>query len=239
MIIFPAIDLRGGNCVRLVQGRKEEMTVYSSDPARMARFFADQGASWLHVVDLDGAFEGLPKNIECLKAITREVDIPVQFGGGLRTLDAVESALEAGASRVVIGTRALEDPDFMLFLLNELGPAKVALGIDARDGMVATSGWQETSKTDAVSLSQTMARMGAEVAVYTDISRDGLLQGPNFEETEKMVRESGMRIVAAGGVTTLEDIRRLAALGVEGAIIGKALYEGKIDLAEVLAAVGG
>ncbi|MGE5381025.1 MAG: HisA/HisF-related TIM barrel protein, partial [Methylocystaceae bacterium] len=187
MIIYPAVDLREGKCVRLVQGRKEDMTVYSNDPVGMAIYWADQGACWLHVVDLDGAFEGHPRNLDTVQAIAQAVDIKIQFGGGMRNLEDVYRALDAGAKRVIIGTRAVEDPDFMLFLLNELGSDKIILGLDAIDGMVAVEGWEKKSSIGVVDFAQTAARMGAATAVYTDVARDGLLRGPNYEGIKRMV----------------------------------------------------
>lgn len=238
MIVFPAIDLRDGKCVRLVQGRKEDMTIYSNDPAGMAIYWADQGAQWLHVVDLDGAFEGRPRNLDKLAAIVKAVDVKVQFGGGMRTLDDVGRALDTGAERVIIGTRAVEDPEFLLFLLNELGPEKVVLGLDAINGMVALEGWEKKSEIGAVEFAQTAARLGATTAIYTDIARDGLLQGPNFVGVERMTEQSGLSIIASGGIAGLDDIRRLKSIGVEGAITGKAIYEGRLQLKEALAAAG-
>lgn len=238
MIIFPAVDLRDGKCVRLVQGRKEDMTVYSNDPVGMAIYWADQGASWLHVVDLDGAFEGRPRNLAKVQAIAQAMDINIQFGGGMRTLDDVERALEAGAKRIIIGTRAIEDPEFLLFLLNELGPERIILGLDAIDGMLAIEGWEKKSDIGAVEFAQTAARLGATTAIYTDVARDGLLQGPNFDGIQRMVEESGLKIIASGGIASLDDIKRLNSIGVVGAITGKAIYEGRLDLKQALAVAG-
>lgn len=238
MIVFPAVDLRDGKCVRLVQGRKEDMTVYSNDPVGMAIYWADQGARWLHVVDLDGAFEGRPRNLDKVQAIAQAVDVKIQFGGGMRTLDDVERAMEAGAHRVVIGTRAVEDPEFLLYLLNELGPERIILGLDAIDGMIAVEGWEKKSDIAAVEFAQTAARLGATTAIYTDVARDGLLQGPNFEGIKHMVAESGLSIIASGGIASLDDIKRLHNMGVAGAITGKAIYEGRLELKEALVLAG-
>lgn len=237
MIIYPAIDLKEGQCVRLVQGRAEDKTVYSQNPGQVARDFQEQGAAFLHVVDLDGAFEGRPANLEAIKAIARAISIPFQVGGGLRTRDNVVTLLEAGANRVIIGTRAVKAPEFIGELIAEFGPERIVLGIDARNGMVATEGWVETSSLKATELGCKMKVMGVIHSVFTDVSRDGLLQGPNLDSIKEMALNTGLKIIASGGVSTLENIRQLKgleSLGVSGAIIGKALYEGKIILSEVL-----
>lgn len=239
MIIYPAIDLKDGQCVRLVQGKKEDKTVYSDSPGQVARSFQEQGAGYLHVVDLDGAFEGGPRNLKAIMEIAMSIKIPFQVGGGLRTQDDVERLLNIGASRVIIGTRAVENAAFMEDLLKRFGPKKIVLGIDARDGMVAVEGWVQESKLQALEFGKIMRKMGVETAVYTDISRDGLLQGPNLASIEKMARNTKLKIIASGGVSTVENIkalRKLETLGVSGAIIGKSLYEGKITLQEALKA---
>lgn len=237
MIIYPAIDLKDGQCVRLVQGRAEEKTVYSHNPASVARSFQEQGAAFLHVVDLDGAFKGQPANLEAIRAIAGAISIPFQVGGGLRTRENVVSLLEAGANRVIIGTRAVKSPEFIAELMAEFGSGRIVLGIDARDGMVATEGWVETSTLKATELGRRMKELGIMNAVYTDVSRDGLLQGPNLDSIREMALETGLKIIASGGVSSLDNIRQLKDmedLGVSGAIIGKALYEGKIILSEAL-----
>lgn len=237
MIIYPAIDLKEGHCVRLVQGRAEDKTVYSQNPARVARGFEEQGAAFLHVVDLDGAFEGRPANLEAIRAIAGAISIPFQVGGGLRTMENVLTLLKAGAHRVIIGTRAVKAPEFIAELVARFGPERIVLGIDARDGMVATEGWVETSALKATELGRRMKELGIVNAVYTDVSRDGLLQGPNIESIRDMALKTGLKIIASGGVSSLENIRQLKGmegLGVSGAIIGKALYEGKIILGEAL-----
>jgi phosphoribosylformimino-5-aminoimidazole carboxamide ribotide isomerase len=237
MIIYPAIDLKEGQCVRLVQGRAEAKTVYSQNPARVARGFEEQGAVFLHVVDLDGAFEGRPANLEAIRAIAGAISIPFQVGGGLRTRENVLELLQAGANRVIIGTRAVKSPEFMADLMAEFGPERIVLGVDARNGMVATEGWVETSSLKAAELGRRMKKLGIINAVYTDVSRDGLLQGPNLDSIREMALETGLKIIASGGVSSMENIRQLKGmeeLGVSGAIIGKALYEGKIILSEAL-----
>jgi phosphoribosylformimino-5-aminoimidazole carboxamide ribotide isomerase len=242
MIIFPAIDLKEGQCVRLVQGKAENKTVYSSDPASMAQSFQDQGAEWLHIVDLDGAFQGRSGNLATIKQIAARITIPFQVGGGLRQQEDVENLLEMGASRVIIGTRAVTSPDFIEALLLRFGPKKIILGLDARDGMVAIEGWVEKSSLQALDFARQMQRLGVQTAIYTDVSRDGLLQGPNLDAIQQMAELSGLKIIASGGVSTADDIRQLKemeSLGVSGAIIGKALYDGKIALQDALQAAQG
>ena len=242
MIIFPAIDLKDGQCVRLVQGKADQQTVYSSTPADVARSFQRQGARWLHIVDLDGAFQGKPSNIKAIEAIADAVTIPFQVGGGLRSQSDVEKLLKAGASRVIIGTRAVEGPDFVKQLLDEFGNEKIVLGLDAKDGKVAVKGWVETVELTAVDLGKQMRELGIRTAVYTDVSRDGLLAGPNLEMTRQVAIETGLFIIASGGISSVEHIRSIEAMeshGVAGAIIGKALYEGKISVAQALEAANG
>lgn len=239
MIIYPAIDLKEGKCVRLVQGRAEDQTVYSQNPADMARSFENQGAGYLHVVDLDGAFGGSPANLPAIRAIAAAVQIPFQVGGGLRDRESVLKLLKSGASRVIIGTRAAAEPEFVADLLAEFGADKIVVGIDAREGMVATRGWVETSSLTAVEFGRNMKNLGVQLAICTDVAKDGLLQGPNLQFIREMAQLTGLRIIASGGVSTTDNIRQLQAMehmGVGGAIIGKALYEGRISLAEALRA---
>lgn len=225
--------------MRLVQGRKEEQTVYSDSPASQARLFEEEGAQYLHIVDLDGAFEGGPRNLKAIQAIAAAVNIPFQVGGGLRTREDVERLLAIGASRVIIGTRAVKSPEFMEELLGCIGPARIVVGIDARDGMVAIEGWVEKSSLHATEFGRSMRELGIENAVFTDVSRDGLLNGPNLASIEEMAKCSGLKIIASGGVSSVENIKALKemeGLGVSGAIVGKALYEKKITLGAALAA---
>ena len=239
MIIYPAIDLKDGQCVRLVQGKKEDKTVYSDTPGQVALSFQEQGAEFLHVVDLDGAFEGEPRNLKAITEIARSIKIPFQVGGGLRTRGDVERLLAIGASRVIIGTRAVKNAAFIEELLKHYGPQKIVLGIDARDGMVAIEGWVEESSLQALEFGEIMRKMGVETAIYTDISRDGLLQGPNLAAIEKMARTTKLKIIASGGISTAQNIKALKSmenLGVCGAIVGKALYDQKITLPEALSA---
>lgn len=242
MIIYPAIDLKEGQCVRLVQGKAENKTVYSSDPGSMAASFQSQGAEWLHVVDLDGAFEGRPKNTEAIKQIAAQLKIPFQVGGGLRRKEDVENVLALGAARVIIGTRAVTSPAFMEELLAAFGPDKIVLGLDARDGMVAIEGWVEKSSLQVLDFAKSMKSLGIKTVIYTDVSRDGLLQGPNLDSIRLLAEQSGLQVIASGGVSSVDNIVKLKAMessGVTGAIIGKAIYDGKISLAEALAAAKG
>ncbi|MGI5920384.1 MAG: 1-(5-phosphoribosyl)-5-[(5-phosphoribosylamino)methylideneamino]imidazole-4-carboxamide isomerase [Syntrophomonadaceae bacterium] len=239
MIIYPAIDLKDGQCVRLVQGKAENKTVYSDAPGQIARSFQEQGAQWLHVVDLDGAFTGSPSNMKAISDIASSIDIPFQVGGGLRTRADVERILQLGAARVIIGTQAAASPDFVRELLDEFGASKIVLGLDARDGMVAVRGWVENSGLPALEFGQKMKDLGFETAIFTDVSRDGLLGGPNLNSTADLARTSGLKVIASGGVSSIANIKALKQLepsGVCGAIIGKAIYDGKLTLAEALAA---
>ncbi len=239
MIIYPAIDLKDGQCVRLVQGRADAKTVYSDIPAQMASSFEKQGAGYLHVVDLDGAFTGSPQNAAAIEAIAASINIPFQVGGGLRSVDDVHRVLKLGAARAIVGTRAVKSPDFVKELLDRFGPEKIVLGIDAREGMVAVEGWVETSALSAMEFGHSMKSMGIATCVFTDISRDGLLTGPNLESTRQMAEQTGLKIIASGGVSSPQNIKDLKAIepfGVVGAIIGKALYDGKINLPEALRA---
>ena len=240
MLVIPAIDLRDGACVRLRQGRKEQVTRYEGNPAEVARAFAGQGAEWLHVVDLDGAFtEDHSRNRQVLKMIVAAIGIPVQFGGGLRSQRDVEQAIDLGAARVVIGTLAVESPEIVEQLIAGFGSDRVAVGIDARNGRVRTRGWEKGEAVEAVELAQRVARAGVRRIIYTDIARDGMLDGPNLEETCEIARRSGLSVTASGGVSSLEDIKRLKQaepFGVDSVIVGRAIYEGRFTVAEALGA---
>jgi phosphoribosylformimino-5-aminoimidazole carboxamide ribotide isomerase len=240
LIIFPAIDLRGGRVVRLRQGDPAAETAYADDPTAVARRWAEAGAAWLHVVNLDGALQtdAAEINLRCLAAIRRAVDLPIQFGGGLRTLDEIELALEAGATRVVLGTAAVRQPALVAAAIDRCGAARIVVGIDARDGRVAVQGWQEVAEVDAHDLARRMAEMGVVRIVYTDIRRDGMLSGVNVQVTTELAAAASVKVIASGGVRDLDDVRALKAhvgQGVEGVIIGQALYRGAIDLAAALA----
>lgn len=238
-VIYPAIDIRGGKCVRLVQGDYGRETVYNENPLEVAKSWEAQGGSFIHLVDLDGAKAGHPVNDELIGQIARSVQVPVQVGGGLRTLEDVKRLLSLGVSRVIIGTAAIEDREFTEAVLGTYGD-KVAIGIDARNGFVATRGWLETSEVQAEELAKQLAAKGAETFIFTDISRDGMMQGPNVEAIVSLAKASGRTVIASGGVTVQDDLLSLAAhadQGVGGAIVGKALYTGSIDLAQALLAI--
>lgn len=234
MLIYPAIDLRGGQCVRLRQGDYAQETVFGADPGAMARRWVDQGAEYLHLVDLDGAREGKPVNGPSVQAIVRASGVPCQLGGGLRQESHLEEALAWGVARVILGTRALQDPAWCEAMSRRF-PGRVALGIDARNGRVAVSGWLETSGVSALDFARRMADWPLAAIIYTDISKDGMLEGPNLEATAELAAAVPMPVIASGGVTTLEDIGRLASKKLAGAIVGRALYEGRLDLAAAIA----
>ncbi|MGQ9557778.1 MAG: 1-(5-phosphoribosyl)-5-[(5-phosphoribosylamino)methylideneamino]imidazole-4-carboxamide isomerase [Desulfurispora sp.] len=241
MLVIPAIDLREGRCVRLVEGRLDAETVYSDDPVAMAAAWQAQGARWLHVVDLDGAFAGKPKNLEVIREIICSVQIPVQVGGGIREMGAIEELLALGAGRVILGTVAIYRPELVQEACRRFGE-RVLVGIDARDGKVAIEGWGVTAQKDALELALEMKKIGVSRIVFTDIWRDGKLVGPNLQAIADLARASGLKIIASGGVSTLEDIvavKGLAPLGVEAVIVGKALYAGTVTLAQALAAAAG
>ncbi|GIQ67455.1 1-(5-phosphoribosyl)-5-[(5-phosphoribosylamino)methylideneamino]imidazole-4-carboxamide isomerase [Xylanibacillus composti] len=238
-VIYPAIDIRGGKCVRLIQGDYAQETVYHDSPSAVAKDWEAQGASWIHLVDLDGAKAGQPVNEETIAEIASAVQVPVQVGGGLRSMAAVEKLLQAGVQRVILGTAAIEDQAFVEEALAKHAD-RVAIGIDARDGYVATRGWLETSEVKAEELAKALADKGAETFIFTDISRDGMMQGPNVEAIVRLAQVSGRSVIASGGVSRLEDLERLAGYaseGVSGAIVGKALYTGAIQLDLALAAL--
>jgi phosphoribosylformimino-5-aminoimidazole carboxamide ribotide isomerase len=233
VLILPAIDIRGGQCVRLRQGDYSQETVFGSDPAVVARRWVAQGASYLHLVDLDGAKQGRLVNEASVRAIVAAVNVPCQLGGGLRIESDIAEALRWGVERVIIGTKALKDPKWFHAVTREF-PGRIVLGIDARDGLVATEGWLETSQRPAVDLARQCTQLPLSAIIYTDISRDGMLEGPNIDGLRQMVETVDVPIIASGGVTTLEDIKRLTQLRLAGCIIGRALYEGRIDLAQAL-----
>lgn len=235
MEIIPAIDIRGGKAVRLYQGDFARETVFAEDPVQMARHWVALGAPRLHVVDLDGAREGRPVHLGIVAALCAAVEVPVQVGGGLRTLEALQEARAAEAHRLVLGTAALREPDLVRRACDLFGDA-VVVSIDAREGWAAAGGWREASQTRAADLLGEMELLGVARFIYTDIARDGTLEGPNLEALREVLARARMPVIASGGVSTLDDIRRLAALGVEGAIVGQALYTGRIELPAALAA---
>lgn len=238
MDLFPAIDLRGGNVVRLLQGDYEKMTVYGDDPAAVARDFHCRGARNLHVVDLDGAKDGKLTNLPAVRAIVEAAPLFVEVGGGIRDEDRIRRYLDLGAGRVILGTVALRDPDFTAKMAQKYGD-KLAVGVDAREGKVAVSGWLETSSRDSVDFVRELARMGVHTVIYTDISRDGAMQGTNLDIYRTLCAIGGVGIVASGGISAADELPRLAEAGCAGAIIGKAIYTGAIPLEAALAAVGG
>jgi phosphoribosylformimino-5-aminoimidazole carboxamide ribotide isomerase len=235
--VIPAIDLRDGRCVRLVQGDYDRETVFSDDPIAVARRWAEEGAPRLHIVDLDGAREGRPVNDEIVRGIIEAVDLPVQVAGGVRDLGAVEGWLAAGAERVVLGTAALRDPDLVAEACRRHGE-RIVVSIDARDGVVAVEGWREATSEQAEALLPRLAALGVQRFVYTDIARDGTLTSPNFEAIEALVGATKAAVIASGGVAEVAHLVRLAELGAEGAIVGLALYDGRLALPEALSAVG-
>ncbi|NWG21598.1 MAG: 1-(5-phosphoribosyl)-5-[(5-phosphoribosylamino)methylideneamino]imidazole-4-carboxamide isomerase [Chloroflexi bacterium] len=236
MQIIPAIDIKDGRCVRLYQGNFQRATVYDDDPVAVARRWVEQGASRLHLVDLDGARSGRPVHADVIGAIVRSVQVPVQLGGGLRTEAAVASALALGVARVILGTAAVNEPDLVARLVQRFGDA-IVVGVDARDGRVATEGWTDVAALRAADLVEQVAALGVRRVIYTDISRDGTLSEPNVAATAALVRPGGPAIIASGGISAIDHLRRLAAVGVEGAIIGRALYTGDLSLPEALAAL--
>src|SRR5262249_48529211 len=236
MQVFPAIDLRGGQCVRLQQGDYAQETVFGADPAAMARRWVSEGATFLHIVDLDGAKAGQPVNEPSIRAIVESSGVPCQLGGGLRSEEHIAKALGWGLSRVVIGTKALQSPAWLEGVCKQF-PDKIVLGIDAKNGRVATQGWLEVSDVGAIELAKRFQHLPLAAIVYTDISRDGMLQGANVEAIAEMVGATRLPVIASGGVTSLDDVRRLAAVAVAGAIVGRALYEGRLTLKDILQAL--
>lgn len=235
MRVWPAIDLRGGKCVRLRQGDYQRETVYGDDPAAMARQWVGQGARCLHLVDLDGARDGSTTNYEAVRQIVTAVDVPCELGGGIREAATIARYLQLGLSRLVVGTRALKEPDWFRQMCREF-PKQLALGIDAKGGLVATDGWLKTSTTSAIELARQFADEPLAAIIYTDISRDGMLQGPNLAAMAEMDAAVEVPVIASGGVTTAADVRELARIGLDGCIIGRALYEGTLTLADALSA---
>ncbi|HIM77699.1 MAG TPA: 1-(5-phosphoribosyl)-5-[(5-phosphoribosylamino)methylideneamino]imidazole-4-carboxamide isomerase [Rhodospirillales bacterium] len=233
MIFFPAIDLKDGQCVRLFQGDMDQVTVFGDDPAGQAKGFADAGAKWLHVVDLNGAFSGRPVNEDAVSGILDRIDIPVQLGGGIRDMQTIDFWLDRGVRRVILGTVAVRDPDLVKQAC-KLHPDRVVVGIDARDGMVAVEGWTELSEITGLELAKEFEDCGVAAIIYTDIARDGAMDGPNIEATVGLANAVSVPVIASGGVSSLEDLEALKAAGtglLEGVISGRALYDGRIDLA--------
>ncbi len=238
MIIIPAIDLKSGACVRLTQGEKQSVKYYDRDPVEMAHAYANDGAEWIHLVDLDGAFTGgATTNLEIVARIVQEVGVSVEFGGGVRTMPAIEALVQMGVSRIILGTVAVEDPKLLKMALDRFTD-RIVVGIDARDGLVATRGWEQTTNVDAVEFACNLKAQGLERVIYTDISQDGMLTGPNYAATQRLALESGLKVTASGGVGSLEHLSRFRqeADAVDSCIVGKALYEGRFTLREALEA---
>ncbi len=238
MIIYPAIDIKDGRCVRLLQGKEDQVTIYDEDPVAVALNWQKQGAEFVHVVDLDGAFQGKPANADVVTKIVQALDVPVQFGGGVRTIEAIKELLESGVGQVVLGTIAFTEPTLFQRAL-EMFDDRIVVGLDGRQGNVAIEGWTKDTGDDVVATGRRLADMGVHRLIFTDISRDGMQIGPNIETTESLARAAGVPITASGGVGGLEDVRNLKALeaaGVEGVIIGKALYERAFTLREAIEA---
>ncbi len=233
MQIYPAVDILGGKAVRLLQGDYNKSTVFNDDPVEAARKFVKCGASNLHIVDLDGARYGRSYVIDIIEDIKSEFDVFLQTGGGVRTAEDIARRVEAGADRIIIGTAAVKNPDLVAAAVKEYGD-KIAVGIDAKDGKVAISGWKEVSDITAVELALRMKEIGVKTIIYTDISKDGMMSGPNIESTEALIRETGLDIIASGGVSALRDIERVNNINAYGVIIGKALYNGSLDLKRVI-----
>ncbi len=231
--IYPAVDLRHGRCVRLLQGQFDQETVYADDPLEAALRWQREGASWLHLVDLDGARAGQPMQTDVIRRICEHTTVRTQVGGGIRDLDAVRRVLDCGVTRVVIGSAAIHNPAFAESAFMRY-PEQVALGIDARNGRVAIDGWEHTTETDALELAQCMAQRGAKVLIYTDIARDGMMSGIDVSVYKQLATLTGMEIIASGGIASLDDIRRLNQANISGCIVGKAFYEGRIAMSDCL-----
>lgn len=235
MILYPAIDLKDGNCVRLYKGEMEQATVFNDNPAAQAMAFVEAGCEWLHLVDLNGAFAGEPVNGDAVDAILEQTKVPAQLGGGIRDMATIERWLDKGLARVILGTVAVEDPDLVREAARAF-PGKVAIGLDARNGMVATRGWAEETDIEVTELARQFEDAGVAALIYTDINRDGAMQGPNVEATAALSRAVSIPVIASGGVSSLKDLSDLKASGapLDGAISGRALYDGAIDLKEAL-----
>jgi len=236
MLIIPAIDLRGGKVVRLFQGKFNRQKVYSSDPVKVAKHWARQGAQFLHIVDLDGALRGTPKNLKAVKDISAKVGMPFEFGGGVRSIEMISKLLEFGAQRVVLGTRAASDAGFLKKAKKKFGE-RVIISIDAKDGKVLTRGWNQEGAKTALDFAEEIKRAGFKQLIYTDISRDGTLTGPNIKGIRELLKETGLKVIVSGGVSGLADLAKLKKLekkGVFAVIVGKALYEGRFTLSEAL-----
>ncbi len=239
MIIFPAIDIKDNKCVRLTQGDFNKLTVYSQDPLNVAKAWEREGVDFLHLVNLDGARHGgFINNKESIENIVKNINIPVQLGGGIRDKEKVKYLLDLGVSRVILGTIAVENPKLLKDLLEIYGNEKIVVSIDAKNGKVATRGWEVISQVDSIELCKELESMGVKTIVYTDISKDGMLEGPNFQIYERLIEETNLEIIVSGGVTSMEDIKRLKRMNPYGSIIGKAFYDKLLDFKEVKKCIG-
>lgn len=234
MKLYPAIDLKNGQCVRLRQGEFEHITVYSDEPEKVARRWQEQGATYLHLVDLDGALAGHSVNKAVIGRIAQAVSIPIEAGGGIRTEETISNMLSLGVKRVIIGTRAVERPEFLREMVEKFGQDSIVAGVDAKGGMVAVEGWEKVSRLKALEFCLKLKELGVKHIVYTDISRDGMLSGPNVEATKILTEATGLDVIASGGIASMEDLEQLHRAGITGAIIGKALYKKRIDLGEAV-----
>ena len=234
MRLYPAIDIKDGQCVRLKKGLFNEVTVYSDQPYKIAQQFEADGARFIHTVDLDGALRGHSVNAGTIRRIVESVSIPVQLGGGIRTLENIPEVLDLGIYRVIIGTKAVENPEFIRAAVERFGAQHIVVGVDARDGRVAVEGWEKLSDQTALNMALLMKEMGVQTIVYTDIAKDGMLSGPNVEQTRLLSEQTGIDIIASGGMSCMQDLENIDAAGIHGAIIGKALYEKKINLKEAV-----
>ncbi len=234
MQIYPAIDIKNGQCVRLRQGKFDDVTVYGDDPIKVAESFVKSGATYLHIVDLDGARNGMSYNQEIIKEIVERFDVPVQTGGGVRTMRDIEERIALGVSRVILGTVAVKNPELVQEAVKVYGD-KIGVGIDAVNGWVAIQGWEEISQVTALDLCMKMKDYGVKTIMYTDISKDGMMVGPNVEATKEIIKMTGVDIIASGGITTMMDLENIEAIGAHGTVIGKALYQGALKLSDVIA----
>ena len=234
MKLYPAIDLKDGKCVRLKQGEFKDITVYCEEPYKVAKYFEQNGAGFIHLVDLDGALQGFSVNEAAIKKIVSSVSIPCELGGGIRTMEDIERVLSYGIYRVIIGTKAVKNPEFVREAVARFGAERIVVGVDAKNGMVAIEGWEQVSDKTALSLCLMMKEMGVESIVYTDISKDGMLMGPNVSMTKELTEKTGLNIIASGGVSSMDDLRNLASAGIKGAIIGKAIYENRVKVDEAV-----
>ncbi|MFQ7446656.1 1-(5-phosphoribosyl)-5-[(5-phosphoribosylamino)methylideneamino]imidazole-4-carboxamide isomerase [Intestinibacter bartlettii] len=234
MIIFPAIDIKDKKCVRLTQGDFDKVNVYGEDPSLMAKKWADYGAEFIHVVNLNGSRDEIGINDETLAKVAKSVDVPIQVGGGIRDEKRVKELLDLGINRVIVGTMAIENKELLKELIEKYGNDKIVVSIDAKNGKVATHGWEKVSDIDSVDLCKELEQIGVKTIVYTDISKDGMLEGPNFDIYKELSQKTSLDIIASGGVTSIDDVKRLLDMNMYGAIIGKALYDNRIDLKEVL-----